>query len=160
MRSSAVFLVLAACATTPKSEARNSTCEIDVELVTAPFVGRASTPNDARKTLADARKAACAVLHESSPGTDCDDPSQVIESIRTLTQGAEVSLRRVVSLLHERAEGSVRDPLALCRSATAKLCASPPEGLSCYQAGVVCEPIDEISTRCAPVERARARPLR
>ena len=62
-------------------------------------------------------------------------------------------------MIHERAEGTVSDPLELCRSATTALCASVPEGSSCYQDGVECNPIDESSTRCAPVERERVRPL-
>lgn len=162
-----LVVVFAACATAPKPSPRQTSCEIDVELVTSEYTGRASDPADARKTLAQAREAACAALHAESPDTDCDDPHQVIESTRTqtssthgvVTQTAEVSLRRVVNLLHHRAEGVARDPLELCRSATAALCASPPAGLSCFKRGVECTPIDDRSTRCAPGERARVRPL-
>jgi hypothetical protein len=162
-----LLLLLTACATTPRAPARPVTCEIDIELVTPAFIGTASNPTDARKTLSEARQAACDALHVSSPQTDCDDPLQVVETTRTIfparggvvTQTAEVRLRRVVSLIHKRAEGSVSDPLELCRSATTTLCASVQEGSSCYQDGVECNPIDENSTRCAPVERERVRPL-
>ena len=165
MRTAALIL-LTACATTPKAIPRAATCEIDVELVTAPFIGTASNPNDARKTLAQARDAACAALHVASPKTDCDDPLQVVETTRTsfplqsgvVTQNAEVKLRRVVSLLHKRAEGTASDPLELCRTATASLCAGQTDGQSCFQDGVECNPMDDNSMRCAPVERERVRP--
>ncbi|MDP1828743.1 MAG: hypothetical protein Q8L48_36120 [Archangium sp.] len=175
-RPALLVLLLAACATTSKAPARPVTCEIDIELVTPAFIGTASSPNDSRKTLSDARQAACDALHVSSPQTDCDDPLQVVETTRTIfparggvvTQTAEVRLRKVVNLIHKRAEGSVSahpsrrefaDPLELCRSATTTLCASVPDGLTCYQEGVECNPIDDNSTRCAPVERERVRPL-
>ena len=162
-----MLLMLASCATTPTAVARKTTCEIDVEVVTASYTGSASHPTDARKTLAEARAAACAALHAASPQTDCDDPTQVVLSTRTnfqsingvVTQSAEVGLRRVVRLVHQRAEGTALDPLEVCRAATTKLCASVEEGLTCYQAGVDCLPVDENSTRCAPAERERARPM-
>jgi hypothetical protein len=165
-RAVCCVLVISACATTPKAGARNVSCEIDVELVSEPYVGVASSPNDARKTLADAWQAACAKLHADSPGTVCDDPLQVVASTKTrfqtiggvVTQSAEVQLRRVVKLLHQRAEGVATSPLELCRSATKTLCATAPEELSCFQLGVECEAIDEASSRCAPAERGRVQP--
>lgn len=153
-----LLILISACATTPRSAPRKTTCEVDVELVSAPYVGVASTSNDARKTLREARDAACAALRVDSPGTDCDDPAQVIETTRSLMPGAEVSLRRVVSLAHAESEGVASEPLEVCRSASATLCSSRTDGLRCYQWGVECHPVDEKQTRCAPAVRARVRP--
>jgi len=162
----ALFLTLAACATTPKAAPRQVVCELDIELLSEPYVGRASIPNDSRKTLHDARELACAALHAASPQSDCDDPMQVVESTRTffplqggvVTPGAEVTLRRVMSLAHQRAEGRAATPLELCRSTAASLCRARSDGLSCYQEGMECSVLDENASRCSPTERARVRP--
>lgn len=163
---SALLLTLAACATTPRPPLRNVVCELDIELLSEPYTGRASSPNDARKTLNDARALACASLKAASPMSDCDDPMQVVEFTRTffpvqggvVTQRAEVTLRRVIGLAHHRAEGRASDPLELCRSATTSLCRERSDGLTCYQEGVECSLTDENATRCGPSERARVRP--
>lgn len=159
--------ILAGCATTPpQPKQRAVTCELDIELLGAPFSGHASSPNDARKTLNDARVAACEALRIESPTTDCDDPFQVVENTKAnfdsvngvITQSAEVTLRRVVGLLHERIEGTSTSPLELCREATKKFCTARADGFSCHQMGVECHPIDDSATRCAPAERERVRP--
>ena len=165
MRSALLF-ILAACATTPKPPVHGVVCELDIELLSEPYTGHASSPNDARKTLIEARDHACAALKAASPLSDCDDPMQVVEFTRTffpvqggvVTQRAEVTLRRVISLAHQRAEGRAADPLELCRSATASLCKGRSDGLTCYQEGVECTLTDENATRCGPSERARVRP--
>jgi hypothetical protein len=160
-------VLLVGCATTPKTPvARAVTCELDIELLSAPYSGHASSPNDARKTLNDARFAACEALRVDSPTTDCDDPFQVIESTRAnfdslngvITPSAEVTLRRIVNLLHERVEGEATSPLELCREATKKFCTARADGLSCHQIGVECHDVDASTTRCAPSERERVRP--
>ena len=61
MRSALLF-ILAACATTPRPPVHGVVCELDIELLSEPYTGRASSPNDARKTLNEAREQACAAL--------------------------------------------------------------------------------------------------
>ncbi len=92
-----LLILISACATTPKSAPRKTTCEVDVELVSAPYVGVATTSNDARKTLREARDAACAALRVDSPSTDCDDPAQVIETTRSLMPN-----RKALRAIHSR----------------------------------------------------------